>query len=475
MIKDVWNDILKTLEKSLNPGLFTIWIRPLAARYDGGTLTLLAPNDFVAAWVRDRLLNVIAEAALQTLGSKPRIAVEVDASMAAAIKAPTIHVPAEKPQPLITSAAHAEPTQAAPTATQPRQKAVQVGLPLVQAPKTTRQMRWRFSFDDFVAGPSNELALAASKSMCSSSLLSDHLFLCSSPGLGKTHLLHSIGRSLSAVSNRSNPRVACLSSEEFATRFVLAMRANELTRFKAEFREAVDVLLLEDVHFFQGKEKMQDELLGTLKAMQERGCKVVLTSSFRPKELSNVDSQLVSRICSGFMAVIGNPDFETRRRIVLSKAEAMGARVSDDVSNLLAERITKDIRQLESCLNNLVLKARLLKQNLSLDLAWEVLDNYTQTDPKPDFDQIIDFVCRTYGLTREQLRSKSRKQQVVLARNTAFFLARTHTELSLAAIGERLGRRHSTVIKGITKVEREISQQTPLGRQLKQTVERITP
>jgi chromosomal replication initiator protein len=175
------------------------------------------------------------------------------------------------------------------------------------------------------------------------------------------------------------------------------------------------------------------------------------------------------------MAVIGNPDFETRRRIVLSKAEAMGARVSDDVSNLLAERITKDIRQLESCLNNLVLKARLLKQNLSLDLAWEVLDNYTQTDPKPDFDQIIDFVCRTYGLTREQLRSKSRKQQVVLARNTAFFLARTHTELSLAVIGERLGRRHSTVIKGITKVEREISQQTPLGRQLKQTVERITP
>ncbi|WP_022660873.1 chromosomal replication initiator protein DnaA [Paucidesulfovibrio longus] len=454
MIKDVWKDILNTLEKSLNPGLFTIWIRPLAARYGDGVLTLMAPNDFVATWVRDRLLGVIADAALQIIGSSPRIVVEVDA--AAAAKSASVAETAAEQRPAPAAAA-----------------TVQMGLPIVQAPKACRDFRWRFRFEDFVTGPSNELAVAASKGICHNTLTSDHLFLCSGPGLGKTHLLHSIGRRLSIASNRSKPRVACLSSEEFATRFVLAMRANELPRFKAEFRESVDVLLLEDVHFFQGKEKMQDELLGMLKALQERGCKVVLTSSFRPKELSNVDSQLVSRICSGFMAMIGTPDFDTRRRILLNKAEAMGASVSDDVSNLLAERITKDIRQLESCLNNLVLKARLLKQQLTLDLAWEVLDNYAQTDSRPDYDHIIEFVCRTYGLTREQLRSKSRKQQVVMARNTAFFLARTHTELSLAAIGERLGRRHSTVIKGITNVEREISQQTPLGCQLQHTIERL--
>ncbi|MGE4293204.1 MAG: chromosomal replication initiator protein DnaA [Desulfovibrio sp.] len=454
MIKDVWNDILNTLEKSLNPGLFTIWIKPLAARYGDGVLTLLAPNDFVAAWVRDRLMGVVAEAALQIIGSSPRIVVEVDAAVAAANAAAAVDKPQERPQAVVEAP-------------------MQMGLPIVQAPTACRNIRWRFRFEDFVTGPSNELAVAASKGICHNTLTSDHLFLCSGPGLGKTHLLHSIGRRLSVASNRSKPRVACLSSEEFATRFVLAMRANELPRFKAEFRENVDVLLLEDVHFFQGKEKMQDELLGMLKALQERGCKVVLTSSFRPKELSNVDSQLVSRICSGFMAMIGTPDFDTRRRILQNKAEAMGAQVSDDVSSLLAERITKDIRQLESCLNNLVLKARLLKQQLTLDLAWEVLENYAQTDSRPNYDHIIEFVCRTYGLTRAQLCSKSRKQQVVMARNTAFFLARTHTELSLAAIGERLGRRHSTVIKGITNVEREISQQTPLGRQLQQTIERL--
>ncbi|SKA74930.1 chromosomal replication initiator protein [Paucidesulfovibrio gracilis DSM 16080] len=472
MIKDVWNDILKTLEKSLNPGLFTIWIRPLSARYENGVLTLLAPNDFVAGWVRDRLLNVIADAALQTIGSSPRVEVKVDAAQTAKTQAAAAEAPTSPGVSSGMARGGGRANVAPPVVSSPQQ---QMGLPIVQTPEVCRNVRWRFRFEDFVTGPSNELALAASKSMCHNTLLSDHLFLCSSPGLGKTHLLHSIGRGLSAASNRANPRVACLNSEQFASRFVMAMRANELTRFKAEFREAVDVLLLEDVHFFQGKEKMQDELLGTLKALQERGCKVVLTSSFRPKELSNVDSQLVSRICSGFMAVIGTPDFETRRRIVLRKAEAMGAQVSDDVSNLLAERITKDIRQLEGCLNNLVLKARLLRQNLSMELAWDMLDNYTQTNPRPDYDQIINFVCRTYGLTQDQLRSKSRKQQVVLARDTAFFLARNHTDLSLAAIGERLGRRHSTVIKGITKVEREISSLTPLGRQLKQTVERMTP
>ena len=146
-----------------------------------------------------------------------------------------------------------------------------------------------------------------------------------------------------------------------------------------------------------------------------------------------------------------------------------------EVSELLAERITTDIRQLESCLNNLVLKARLLNRAVTLNLAWEVLENYAVQNAAPDFRAIIDFICKSYSLSGEELKSKSRKRQVVLARNTAFYLARMHTELSLKAIGERLGRRHSTVLKGITKVEREISMQTPLGRQIQNTAERLTP
>lgn len=444
MNADAWTLIRDALEKNLNSGVFTVWIKPLDAQLSEDGLRLFAPNEFVAAWVRDRLLPVITDCAAQILGQRPRVALEVRRSQ-----------PVREDQ----------PAPAAPA---------QLGLPIVQTPKPHPARQWRFTFDDFVVGPSNELAWAASTSLCRDGLAADNLFLSAGPGLGKTHLLQAIGHGLSALSNRRQPAIACLTAEEFATRLILAIKAREVPRFKAEFRESVDVLLLEDIHFFQGKEKMQDELLCTLKALQARGCKVVCTSSFLPRELEGLDSALVSQFAEGFMAVIQKPDFETRRRIVERKAKGLQVSVPAAVSELLAERVTSDIRQLESCLRNLVLKARLLNQAVSLELAWDVLQHYAVTNASPDLEHIIDFVCRSFGLTFEELRSKSRKQQVVIARNSAFYLARQHTSLSLAAIGERLGRKHSTVLKGITNVERELSLQTPLGRQLGAAIERLT-
>ena len=454
MATDTWKQILLTLEKSLNPGLFTVWIKPLQAEVKGHTLTLYAPNEFVCSWVRDRLTEPIRDAAAQTMGSRPdlRILVRKQATPVAP------KVPEGLPVPAV-----------------PRAAAQQMGLPIVQVPRATRMHNWRFSFEDFVVGPCNELACAASRSMCSSGAFSGHLFLSSGHGLGKTHLLHAIGQRLTRESNKCSLNVLSLTAEEFATRLVLALKSRQMDRFKNEFRDAADVLLLEDVHFFQGKEKMQDELDGTLRALEARGCKVVLTSSFLPRELEKIDSGLVSQFTSGFLAVIDQPDFETRRRIVTRKARALQVVVPDDVSELLAERITSDVRQLESCLNNLVLKARLLNRQVSLDMAWDVLANYTlAAAAAPDIDRIIEFVCRSFELTREQLRSKSRKQHIVQARNTAFYLARKHTEMSLQAIGDRLCRKHSTVIKGITNVEREISKQTPQGRQFERVVSRLT-
>ena len=453
MVDTAWKQILHSLEKSLNPGLFTVWIKPLSGRVDGGRLTLTASNEFVANWVRDRLLQVIRESAAEVLGGEPRISIQVQARKA-------------------------EPQASKPVVRKPvdeGKRAVHIGLPLDHSPKPLGTSNWRFSFDDFIVGPSNELACAASKSICNSFFNSDHLFLSSGPGLGKTHLLQSVGNALCHSANRKNLRVACLSSEDFATRMVLALKARQVDQFKAQFREGIDVLLLEDVHFFQGKEKMQEELLCTMGALRDRGCKVVLTSSFMPKEFSGVDDRLVSRFCSGFLAQIDRPDMETRRRIIMDKARRLQVDVPVEVSELLAERITMDIRQLESCLNNLVLKARLLNRAVTLNLAWEVLENYAIQNSAPDFAHIIEFICKSYSLSHDELKSKSRNRQAVLARNTAFYLARMHTDLSLKAIGEKLGRRHSTVLKGITKVEREISMQTPLGRQIQNTAERLTP
>lgn len=437
------------LENRLEQGLFTLWIRPLTACCEGSSLELQAPNEFVASWVRERLSDVVREAAQELTGKRVDLTVVV-----------------RKPAPVVV--------EAAPTAL-PRLKASPaLALPLDYQPRPIAAARWRFSFDDFVVGPCNELACAASKGLCNDALAADHLFLSAGPGLGKTHLLHAIGRQLATRSNRSRLSIACLSAEEFATRLVLAIKARDAARFKTEFRESVDVLLLEDIHFFQGKGKLQDELLVTLKALQARGCKVVLTSSFLPRELDQIDPQLVSCFASGFLALMDAPDFATREEIVRRKARSLQVQVPDDVTGLLAERLTTDIRQLESCLNNLVLKARLLGQQITTELAWQVLENYAAQATSPDLERIVTFVCKSYGIDEPELKSKSRSQQTVLARNTAFYLCRKHTALSLAAIGERLGRKHSTVLKGIINVEREINHQTPLGRQISSTVGRLS-
>ncbi|WP_432738158.1 chromosomal replication initiator protein DnaA [Maridesulfovibrio sp. FT414] len=449
MMRDSWNKILNLLEKGLNPGLYKVWIKPLKAEISSNNIKLFAPNDFVAAWVRDRLMDNIKEAGEQVLGVCPKVEIGVKKAV-------------EKPA-----------VKLAP-ATKPVQTSI--GLPMMSPPViNTRIPRWRFSFDDFIIGDSNRLASAASRSLCDNTLPGDQLFLSSTPGLGKTHLLHSIGRDLCASSNKKHVSIACLTAEEFANRLVLAIKSGEVSRFKSEFRDNVDCLLLEDVHFFQGKQKMQDEILQTLKSLQLRGSKVVMTSSFLPRELEKIDPQLVSRFCSGLLAVISTPDFETRKRIVESKAIRLGTMVPNSISELLADRITTDVRQLESCLQNLVLKARLLNRDVSQELAWQVLENYAVAKATPSYDSIVDHICRFYELTADQLRSKSRKREIVLARNTAFFLARKHTDLSLKDIGSKLGRRHSTVIKGITNIEREISLQTPLGRQLQDTIDRLNP
>ncbi|WP_235185419.1 DnaA ATPase domain-containing protein [Desulfonatronum thiodismutans] len=335
--------------------------------------------------------------------------------------------------------------------------------------------RWRFSFRDFVVGPSNELAFSAARSICRHQLVTDQFYLCSAPGLGKTHLLQAIGQELTANGGTKQGRVrlAYLTAEDFACRMVMALKQREMESFKAGFRDGVDVLLLEDIHFLQGKEKTQEELLATVKSLRGAGKKVVFTSSFLPKELPKLDSLLASQFCDGFMAVIDKPDFETRMRILEAKARVFQVQIPHDVNELFANSIQSDIRLLENCLQNLVIKARLMNQRITHGLALEVLKNYAPHTPKPDLEKIIAFICRSFNLSHGSLRTKSRKKENVLARNTIFYLARKHTDLSLKNIGEAFNRKHSTVIKGITQVEREMSRQSPVGRQMDRLVQTL--
>lgn len=444
----------------MSPGLFKVWIQPLKADELEGELLLMAPNDFVANWVRDRLMTAICEAATSALGVCPKVRIIAEPSYQGALTVP--------PSPDQIQQAGSRPKVSSRTRIQG-----QLGLPGTNDGAQARQPAWRFSFEDFVVGPCNELAYAATKGMCYDSIPSDQLFISSGAGLGKTHLMQAVGKHLTALSNKKRARLEYLTGEEFARQMIFALRAKEIERFKARFRDSVDILLLEDIHFFQGKQKIQDELLATLKSLQANGSKVVLSSSFLPRELKDLDPQLASRFCSGFIAMMTAPDYDTRKRILERKAKSLHIVLPTPVTDLLANKICNDVRQLESCLQNLILKAKLLNRQISTDLAWQVIDQYKTEETHLNIERIIEFVCDCFELAEKQLSSKSRQRQIVLARNTAFYLARKYTELSLQDIGARFNRRHSTVIKGITNVERELSQETPLGRQLANTMEMI--
>lgn len=442
-MQNVWDRMQAILKNSLKSGSFQVWIQPLQGSFDQGrqVLTLQAPNEFVASRVRERLLTMISETARDVLGITP--GVEISAARQD-----------EAGEPLGTGS-----------------QETRAHLPVQSNIRAVSN--FRYSFQDFVVGPSNELAFAASKSFCREHTSSDQLFLCSSTGLGKTHLIQSMGSNLTRISNKTSPRIAYLNAEEFACRLIQAIKSKQVEQFKTKYRDQVDVLMLEDIQFFENKEKIQEEFLSTLNSLQSQGKKVVLSSSFLPRELNHLDSNIVSRLCRGYMAVIDRPELETRHEIIRQKAARHQLDIPDAVFRLLAERIKTDVRQLESCINNLAFKARMLERDISMDMALEVLQNFEQQEQIMDLEEIIRSVCRVFDLPLEKLCSKSRKKHHVQARNLAFYLARKHTHRSLNEIGRRFNRRHSTVIKGISNIEREVNTDSPLGRQLKDAANRV--
>lgn len=472
----VWTQARALIQQRLEPGYYKVWIESLVGRRGEGEFVVHAVSSFAAGFVRNNLLGLIREAVAEVLGHDlpvrvvdtplPGVAAVCATGGGALSGAPSLAATGRAPErgpsvPLLaasSAARHAAPSVGAIN---------QHSLPLrySDAALHITARAWRHSFEDFVVGPCNELAFAASRSMCKESKSTGILFLSSSPGLGKTHLIQAAGQQLCKECNYRMPRVEYLTAEEFATRLVMAFKSNDTERFKARYRD-VDVLLLEDVHFLQGKEKMQDELLATLKTLQDRGSKIIFSSSFMPRDLRGMSDQLLSRLHSGFLAVIERPDRAMRKKIFQEKARRSQVVLAEDVSDFLADSIDSDVRVIESCLQNLILKAKLLRCGITMQMAWEAVQHYAPCEKKLDLDGIIAYVSKGYGVSAEQLRSRSRKREYVTARNTIFYLARKHTDLSLGEIGGTFGRSHSTVIKGITSLEREMSRESSLGRQI---------
>ncbi len=467
-----WEMICNNLQKTLKAGDYKVWITPLQGRVEGATVYIQSMSTYVRTCLQKRFMAQLQKASSLAL-NLPIEDIELVFNVAVAetnnqtqrnVGSRIAYVSDQ-----VGHDGHGYQSRAEYSAVPSQTQNVQISLPMTAQSPLTR-VRWKHTFDDFVVGSANAFAVAAAHDICRQQGNVETLFVSAPSGLGKTHLLYAIGQNFSKDGGQA--QVGYLTSEDFTSHFVSASRHNQMDAFKASLRD-LDVLLLEDVHWFQGKEKTQNEALATIKCLQTKGKKVVLTSSFSPKELHNVDSQLVSHFCSGLLTSIEKPTQDMCRNILIQKAQKLQVQLPQNVVDVLVGHLHHDVRQLESCLTTLCYKAKLLQTNISIELALDVLSQFMPMGDLLNMERIVNLVCASFKLTEKQLTSRSRNKEYVLARDTVYYLARKHTDATLEEIGQRFNRRHSTVVKGISTIERQLQSQSSSGRQVANTLQLV--
>jgi chromosomal replication initiator protein len=290
------------------------------------------------------------------------------------------------------------------------------------------------------------------------------LFIYGGVGLGKTHLLHAIGHRC----RQDGYRARYISAETFTNDLVMAIRTKQTPEFRERYR-TVDVLLIDDIQFIAGKEGTQDEFFHTFNDLHSHGKQVVISSDRSPKALATLEERLLSRFEWGLTADIQPPEEETRRAILLAKADELGCPVPDSVIEFIAHQVRQNIRELEGALNKVIAYAQLTGGAIDQTLVNRALADTLRRAERVTVDQVIDFVCRYYNVTYETLASSSRKSTIAYPRQVAMYLARTETEASLPQIGVLLGNRdHTTILHGYEKIAGLIDIEPQLRRDVQE-------
>lgn len=372
----------------------------------------------------------------------------------------------------LVAAAQSVVGSSAPSEVRIVQRTAQPALPAASAASAARRVETparrghaannalRGDLDSFVVGPSNRLAHAAAVSIVQSvGRAFKLLVLHGGCGLGKTHLLQGICNGLM----RGHPTVEWkyVSGEEFTNEYIAAVRSGPIDAFRAKYRR-VDVLVVDDLHFLANKKATQDEFLHTFNAIDAAGKAVVVSSDRHPRSIATLSDPLMNRLIAGMVIQIDPPDAPTRLEILRRRAEVLGLAVPEAVLEYIAERIMRNVRELEGALYTLNALAQLTHERITLELARRALDEAViRTRRTPDPSQIERVVAARFDVSREQLQSRSRDRTVVLARGIAMLLARRHTSMSFPEIGRAMGRKnHSTVLMATQRVERMLRDDT---------------
>ncbi len=326
----------------------------------------------------------------------------------------------------------------------------------------------RYSFDSFVVGNSNQLAHAAARAVAEKPAQSyNPLFLYGGVGLGKTHLLHAIGREIQRLHPRL--RIRYLATEQFVNELINSIRFDRTSAFRERYR-TIDVLLVDDVQFLAKKERTQEEFFHTFNTLYTAQKQIILTSDSSPKNIPTLQERLRSRFEWGLIADIGSPDLETKVAILRRKAELDGVDLDDEVSLYIARKVASNVRELEGLLNRVLAYSSLTGQPLDLDLTKETLkDILPEEDRRMKASQVIKVVARFYGLKLSEIKSKNNSKQIAFPRQVAMYLCKQLTDLSYPEIGKNFNdKHHSTVMYSVEKIDRLRREDRDLDRTIEQ-------
>jgi chromosomal replication initiator protein len=435
--KEAWKRLLDEARHELPDATVRTWLEPaVPIALDDGRLIVGAPDQFAVEWNESKHAGVLARAAERVFGRPTAVVFRVQEDRQ------------QRPQ-MDFFVAPREPATAEKS-----------GVP-------TTPLNERYTFQTFVIGKSNELAAAAAHAVAEApGKTYNPLFIYGATGLGKTHLMQAIAHAV--LVKYPATRVHYFGAEQFINEVIESIHARTMSEFRRRYRNDVDLFLVDDVHFLEGKEMTQEEFFHTFNALFEGHKQIVLTSDRPPKEIPGLEDRLISRFEWGLVADIGHPDLEHRIAILRKKAEQdhLELTIPDDVLRFIAEHIRSSVRELEGCIIKLLLFASLKNREVTIELAREALsDKIRQGEegpssadqPTPSIDRVQEVVARRWGVTPEGLRSKARTKTLTVPRQVAMYLARNMLSMQLVEIGQAFGGRdHSTVIHSVDKVERQM-------------------
>jgi len=446
--QQIWENCLEVIKPLITTLSYKTWFQPIVpVEVKDNELVLKVPSQFFYDWIEEHYGSMITKVISTVFGENAKVRYIIDSTGLSLdpneSDLVTQHNPPFSPHASIRSD---------------------------NLLSISKNLNPRYTFDNFIKGDCNQLARAAALAVANNpgGTSFNPLVIYGGTGLGKTHLMHALGNY--ASKNGKAKRIIYISSEKFTVDFVEAIQEDRVNEFSSFYR-SMDLLIVDDIQFFAGKEKTQDNFFHTFNALYQLGKQIVLSSDVPPKELKGLDDRLISRFQSGLTADIQPPDFETRVAILQQKSKENGFELPIDVIEFIAANITRNIRELEGCLISLFAKASLENKQINIELARDVLNTIIAHVKSPlTIEHIQKCICEYFDIPIDLLRGKTRQQEIVIPRQIAMYLAKELTNSSLKTIGMHFGGRdHSTVIHACQNIEELIK----INSQYKQHIEKL--